>query len=131
VWLSAGGTNTTKHPPARLRATLILRNVLSWLAAEVAELLGASIAAVNSALHRARATLAEHDVNTSFVRRVDGEQRALLARCIEACERFDGDARLRAQRRRPHAYRFVHHRRGRVDQVRFFTRLRHGRLCCD
>jgi RNA polymerase sigma-70 factor (ECF subfamily) len=81
-----------QHLPARQRATLILRDVLRWSAAEVAELLGTSVPAVNSAMQRARATLTEHGVNADLARRVDGEQRALLARYVEAFERFDLDA---------------------------------------
>jgi RNA polymerase sigma-70 factor (ECF subfamily) len=66
--------------------------VLRWSAAEVAELLDASVPGVNSALQRARTTLAERGVNADLTRRVDGHQRALLARYVQAFERFDLDA---------------------------------------
>ncbi|HEY7050260.1 MAG TPA: nuclear transport factor 2 family protein, partial [Jatrophihabitantaceae bacterium] len=66
----------------------ILCEVLRWQAAEVAELLDSSVASVNSALQRARATLADRDINR---RRepIDAEQKALLAKYVDAFERYD------------------------------------------
>jgi RNA polymerase sigma-70 factor, ECF subfamily len=80
-----------QHLPARQRAVLILREVLSWHAAEVAELLETSVASVNSALQRARATLAVRDVSGSSGVPTD-YQRALLARYVDAFERYDIDS---------------------------------------
>jgi RNA polymerase sigma-70 factor (ECF subfamily) len=75
--------------PARQRAVLILREVLRWQAAEVAELLGTSVASVNSALQRARATLAARDANAPRAHVVDADQQALLVRYVDAFERYD------------------------------------------
>jgi RNA polymerase sigma-70 factor (ECF subfamily) len=75
--------------PARQRAVLILRDVLRWRATEVAELLETTVASVNSALQRARATMATRPLDPAQVRPVDGEQRALLARYLDAFERYD------------------------------------------
>lgn len=77
-----------QHLPARQRAVLILCEVLRWRASEVAELLDTSVQAVNSALQRARATLAAVDVE-AHPREVAGEQRELLARYVDAFERYD------------------------------------------
>jgi len=77
-----------QHLPARQRAVLILREVLKWQAAEVAELLDTSVASVNSALQRARATLASIDVDRLDTT-VDPEHEALLARYVDAFERYD------------------------------------------
>ena len=79
-----------QHLPARQRAVLILREVLRWQATEVAELLDTTVASVNSALQRARATLADRDLERR--RRpaaVDPAQEALLARYVDAFERYD------------------------------------------
>jgi RNA polymerase sigma-70 factor, ECF subfamily len=82
-----------QHLPPRQRAVLILREVLSWKANEVAELLGTTVASVNSALQRARATLATVDVaDTDPLRPMDSEQRALLTRYVEAFEAYDLDS---------------------------------------
>ncbi|HYY44987.1 MAG TPA: RNA polymerase subunit sigma-70, partial [Actinomycetota bacterium] len=79
--------------PPRQRAVLILCEVLRWKAAEVAELLDTSVASVNSALQRARNTLAATDLESTDPHRpMDHEQRALLARYVEAFERYDMDA---------------------------------------
>jgi RNA polymerase sigma-70 factor (ECF subfamily) len=68
---------------------LILREVLRWQAAEVAELLGTSVASVNSALQRARATLSARDADAPVPDVAAGDQRALLARYVDAFERYD------------------------------------------
>jgi RNA polymerase sigma-70 factor, ECF subfamily len=82
-----------QHLPPRQRAVLILREVLRWRAAEVAELLETSVASVNSALQRARATLAVSDLSdTDPLHPEDEEQRKLLARYVDAFERFDIDS---------------------------------------
>lgn len=82
-----------QHLPPRQRAVLILREVLRWQAAEVAELLDTSVASVNSALQRARATLAERDLSaTDLSTPPDEADRAMLARYVEAFESYDMDA---------------------------------------
>jgi len=82
-----------QHLPPKQRAVLILREVLRWQATEVAELLETSVASVNSALQRARSTLAVTNVTDSDpMQPMDEEQQALLARYIEAFEHYDLDA---------------------------------------
>jgi RNA polymerase sigma-70 factor (TIGR02960 family) len=101
--------------PPRQRATLIARDVLGWPASETASLLETSVASVNSALQRARATMQDH----LPARRADwsaGEpsarERALLRRFIDAHERCDAAAAvaIAAQDIRvtmpPYPYRF-------------------------
>jgi RNA polymerase sigma-70 factor (ECF subfamily) len=79
-----------QHLPARQRAVLILREVLKWKANEVAELLDTTVVSVNSALQRARATLADHNVTASTAPQpVDEAQQELLTRYVDAFERFD------------------------------------------
>ena len=76
----------------RQRAVLILREVLAWSAAETAELLDCSVASVNSALQRARATLAEDGAASGDTAKpLDEEQRQFLAKYIKAFEAFDID----------------------------------------
>jgi RNA polymerase sigma-70 factor (ECF subfamily) len=77
-----------QHLPARQRAALILCEVLRWSASDVAELLDTTVAAVNSALQRARATLAGVHAR-SDPQRLDADQRDLLARYVDAFERYD------------------------------------------
>src|SRR5687768_15965381 len=78
-----------QHLPARQRAVLILREVLRWQATEVAELLETSVASVNSALQRARSTLAGLDLEGRPAEPMDADQKALLARYVDAFERYD------------------------------------------
>ncbi|AJF69927.1 MULTISPECIES: sigma-70 family RNA polymerase sigma factor [Streptomyces] len=79
-----------QHLPPKQRAVLILREVLAWKASEVAELLDTSVASVNSALQRARATLAEQAPAASDAADpLDEEQKALLERYVAAFEGYD------------------------------------------
>jgi RNA polymerase sigma-70 factor, ECF subfamily len=82
-----------QHLPPRQRAVLILCEVLRWQASEVAELLETSVASVNSALQRARATIETSKPTAADTSpSVDGPDRELLARYVEAFERYDIDA---------------------------------------
>jgi RNA polymerase sigma-70 factor (ECF subfamily) len=83
-----------QHLPARQRAVLILREVLQWKASEVAELLGTTVASVNSALQRARATLSEQELaqpgpGGEAASELDADQQELLARYADVFERYD------------------------------------------
>ncbi|MER6982740.1 sigma-70 family RNA polymerase sigma factor [Streptomyces carpinensis] len=78
--------------PPKQRAVLILREVLAWKASEVAELLGTTVASVNSALQRARATLAEREDRGAVADvsdPLDEEQLKLLERYVKAFEGYD------------------------------------------
>jgi RNA polymerase sigma-70 factor (ECF subfamily) len=79
--------------PPKQRAVLILREVLHWHAEEVAELLETSVASVNSALQRARATLGRRNLDaTAPVPPLDDAQQALLDRYVRAFESYDMSA---------------------------------------
>jgi RNA polymerase sigma-70 factor, ECF subfamily len=78
-----------QHLPARQRAVLILREVLKWRASEVAELLDTSVPSVNSALQRARATLAARNAGDTPSPVADADQQELIARYVDAFERYD------------------------------------------
>jgi RNA polymerase sigma-70 factor (ECF subfamily) len=81
-----------QHLPPRQRAVLILREVLRWQATEVAELLGTTVASVNSALQRARATIATIDAGATDPAVMDDSHQALLERYVTAFERYDLDS---------------------------------------
>ena len=76
--------------PGRQRAVLIFRDVLGWTAPEVAETLETTVASVNSALQRARATV-EHELPEMTSAHADPTERELLNRYVSAFERADMD----------------------------------------
>ncbi|MFF3668358.1 RNA polymerase subunit sigma-70 [Microtetraspora malaysiensis] len=84
---------TIQHLPPRQRAVLILRDVLGWSAQETAESLDLTVAAVKSALQRARPTLREHlperRLEWGAVTEPTAEERAVLRRYMDAVERGD------------------------------------------
>jgi RNA polymerase sigma-70 factor (ECF subfamily) len=77
-----------QHLPAKQRAALILCEVLRWPAAEAAELLESSVASINSALQRARATLAALPQDPAPAQ-LDSDHADLLAKYVDAFERYD------------------------------------------
>lgn len=86
-------TAAFQYLPARQRAVLILRDVLGWRAGEVATMVGASEAAVNSALQRARVRLAQvRPGSGDVVRPSDSAEREMLDRYVVAFESSDMEA---------------------------------------
>ncbi len=81
-----------QHLAPRQRAVLILRDVLRWKASEVAELLDTSVQSVNSALQRARAAIPANNIRPARDEEIDEERAALLARYVDAFERYDMDS---------------------------------------
>jgi RNA polymerase sigma-70 factor (ECF subfamily) len=82
-----------QHLPPRQRAVLILCEVLQWKASEVAELLGTTVASVNSALQRARTTLGASNVTAASTEpSLSAPDQDLLARYVQAFEAYDVEA---------------------------------------
>lgn len=79
-----------QHLPPRQRAVLLLADVLGFSAAEIAETLETTVAAVNSALQRARATLSEKDTANQPTE-LNEEQTVLVDRYVDAFHRYDVD----------------------------------------
>jgi RNA polymerase sigma-70 factor (ECF subfamily) len=75
--------------PGRQRAVLIFRDVLGWTASEVAEVLGSTVASVNSALQRARATMAKINGEAERTESLSDADREMLERYVAAFERYD------------------------------------------
>lgn len=76
--------------PPRQRAVLILQDVFRWPANQAADAMGMTVAAVNSALQRARATLAKANLRSDALQELDdGADQELLARYVEAFEAYD------------------------------------------
>ena len=114
--------------PGTQRAVLILREVLDWPAQQVAELLGTTVAAVNSALQRARATLARTDATRTAYRSLDDGQQRVLDAFVKAWHARDLDALAAVLRddatltMPPQAVRIA----GRAEIVEFFATVPAG-----
>jgi RNA polymerase sigma-70 factor (ECF subfamily) len=80
------------HLPKRQRSVLLLRDVLRWKATEVAELLGTTVASVNSTLQRARSNLKAGRCAPERPQRLDDGQRPLLQDYVDAFEHHDVDS---------------------------------------
>lgn len=80
-----------QHLPAKQRAALILAEVVGWSASEIADCLETSVAAVTSALQRARATLAAREVSPAPGELTDAQSQT-VARFVDAFERYDMEA---------------------------------------
>lgn len=78
-----------QHLPPRQRAVLVLCEVLRWSAADTAELLDTSVASVNSALQRARATMATADLDDVHPVALADADAALLEQFVTAFEAYD------------------------------------------
>jgi RNA polymerase sigma-70 factor (ECF subfamily) len=80
------------HLPKRQRSVLLLREVLRWKASEVAELLGTTVASVNSTLQRARSNLAARRCAPGGQDCLDDEQRPLVQHYVDAFAHHDVDS---------------------------------------
>jgi RNA polymerase sigma-70 factor, ECF subfamily len=112
--------------PPRQRAILILREVLALPAAEVADVLSTSPAAVNSGLQRARARLAEAGVDEDRIGQpADSASRAVIDQYVSAFQRADVDGlmRLLADEAILEMPPFLNWYRGRDDYARFIARV--------
>ena len=91
--MSLAFVTALQHLPPRQRAALVLRDVLWFRAPETAAILGCTLDAANHLLKRARATIDERDIgSTDAIAPMDPEQRELLARYVDAFQRYDVDA---------------------------------------